>query len=206
MKLSIDPGIFALFPEAKVALVIVSGIDNRPRPDRPLEASLREAQAGAVARLGQGALEVAFVRSPYAHAVVRDVDVRAAVDAAGLHAIYTFDDLSGLFAEPLPVIAPHPGLVARKTQTALAGGEDEGVGLGDHPLFLQPVGDVLGIHAALDHHRADAGERAGPVELALGVIDPDGGDQQGEQEADQERAQGADHRTAAAAARIGHPR
>jgi DNA/RNA-binding domain of Phe-tRNA-synthetase-like protein len=56
VKLSIDPGIFALFPEAKVALVIVSGIDNRPRPDRPLEASLREAQAGAVARLGQGAL------------------------------------------------------------------------------------------------------------------------------------------------------
>jgi DNA/RNA-binding domain of Phe-tRNA-synthetase-like protein len=56
VKLSIAPEIFALFPDAKVALVVGSGLDNHPRAERPLEGLLRDAQAGAVARLGGFAL------------------------------------------------------------------------------------------------------------------------------------------------------
>jgi DNA/RNA-binding domain of Phe-tRNA-synthetase-like protein len=56
VKLSITPGLFALFPDARVALVVVRGLDNHPRADRPLQPRLQEAQASAVARLGGLAL------------------------------------------------------------------------------------------------------------------------------------------------------
>lgn len=55
MKFRATQGFFALFPEARVALVIVQGVDNRLR-DPSLPSLLGEAQASAVARLAGGPL------------------------------------------------------------------------------------------------------------------------------------------------------
>jgi carbon-monoxide dehydrogenase large subunit len=70
--------------------------------------------------LGHDALAVAFVRSPHAAARIVDVDVSAALDVDGLVAIYTWEDLEGPLAEPLPLLIPHPGIVAGRTPYALA--------------------------------------------------------------------------------------
>ena len=78
--------------------------------------------------LGHGALAVAFVRSPHAHAKVVDIDVTGALDVAGLVAIYTYDDLTGPLAEPLPVLIPHPTLTHGRTPYALARDEVNHVG------------------------------------------------------------------------------
>jgi carbon-monoxide dehydrogenase large subunit len=78
--------------------------------------------------LAHDAAEVAFVRSSYAHARVTDIELEETLAIEGVHAIYAYEDLTGRFAQPLPVIAPHPGLVARRTQTALAGEEVRYVG------------------------------------------------------------------------------
>ena len=43
--------------------------------------------------IGHGALGVAFVRSPHAHARVVDIDASGALDVDGLVAVYTYDDL-----------------------------------------------------------------------------------------------------------------
>jgi len=72
--------------------------------------------------LGPGALAAAFVRSPYAHARVLDVDVTDALDVDGLVAIYTYEDLDGRVAEPLPLLIPHPALHAPRTGYPLANG------------------------------------------------------------------------------------
>ena len=85
--------------------------------------------------LGHDALEVAFVRSPHAHARIVDIDVTDALDVDGLVAIYTFDDLAAdeddhgsRVAEPLPLLIPHPTLTHGRTQYALAKDEVNYVG------------------------------------------------------------------------------
>ena len=74
--------------------------------------------------LGHDALEVAFVRSPHAHARVIDIDVTEALDVEGLVAIHTYDDLqaddSSRMSDPLPLLIPHPTLTHGRTQYALA--------------------------------------------------------------------------------------
>ena len=72
--------------------------------------------------LGHDALAAAFLRSPHAHARVLDVDVSAAVEVDGLVAIYTYEDLDGRMAEPLPLLIPHPDLRAPRTAYPLANG------------------------------------------------------------------------------------
>ena len=78
--------------------------------------------------LGQTAHEVAFVRSPHAHARVVDIDVTDAVDVDGVLAIYTHEDLPGRVAEPLPLLIPHPNLTHPRTAYALARDEVNHVG------------------------------------------------------------------------------
>jgi carbon-monoxide dehydrogenase large subunit len=78
--------------------------------------------------LGSTALAAAFVRSPHAHARVTDIDVTAALDVEGVHGIYTWDDLEGALAEPLPLLIPHPALHAPRTGYALAREEVNHVG------------------------------------------------------------------------------
>ena len=70
--------------------------------------------------IGTGALEVAFVRSPHAHADIGEIDVTRALDVPGVMAIYTHEDLEGAAAEPLPVLIPHPSMHAPRTGYALA--------------------------------------------------------------------------------------
>ncbi|MET0967096.1 MAG: aerobic carbon-monoxide dehydrogenase large subunit [Nakamurella sp.] len=69
---------------------------------------------------GTAALEVAFVRSPHAHAEIGEIDVIDALDIEGVLAIFTHEDLVGPAAEPLPVLIPHPSLHAPRTAYALA--------------------------------------------------------------------------------------
>ncbi|WP_420120702.1 aerobic carbon-monoxide dehydrogenase large subunit [Nakamurella sp.] len=71
---------------------------------------------------GTGALEVAFVRSPHAHARILDIDVAGALDVDGVVAVYTYEDLEGAAAEPLPILIPHPALHAGRTGYVLANG------------------------------------------------------------------------------------
>ena len=78
--------------------------------------------------LGAGALAAAFVRSPHAHARVVDVDVTGALDVDGLVAVYTYEDLDGRVAEPLPLLIPHPSLHAPRTAYPLANGVVRHVG------------------------------------------------------------------------------
>lgn len=65
-------------------------------------------------------LHAAVLRSPHAHARIVDVDVDAVLDLKGVHAVWTYDDLSGPMAEPLPLLIPHPTLTHGRTQYALA--------------------------------------------------------------------------------------
>jgi CO/xanthine dehydrogenase Mo-binding subunit len=70
--------------------------------------------------IGPGAYAAAFVRSPYAHARIMDIDVTEALDVEGLLAVYTYEDLVGPMAEPLPVLIPHPQLTHPRTGYPLA--------------------------------------------------------------------------------------
>lgn len=70
--------------------------------------------------LGSGAVAAAFVRSPHAHARIRDIDVSRALDVDGLIAIYTWEDLTDRLARPLPLLIPHPALTHGRTAYPLA--------------------------------------------------------------------------------------
>lgn len=72
------------------------------------------------AHAGANCYAAAFVRSPHAHARIRDIDVTAALDVPGLVAIYTYDDLAQAMAEPLPLLIPHSAIVAGRTPYPLA--------------------------------------------------------------------------------------
>jgi CO/xanthine dehydrogenase Mo-binding subunit len=98
--------------------------------------------------IGAGSLAAAFVRSPHAHARIVDVDVEAALDVEGLVAIYTYEDLTGSMAEPLPVLIPHPQLHAPRTGYPLANG------------VVNHVGEPVVMVVATDRYVAeDAAER-----------------------------------------------
>jgi carbon-monoxide dehydrogenase large subunit len=98
--------------------------------------------------IGSSALACAFVRSPHAHARITDIDVEGALDVEGLVAIYTYEDLHGPMAEPLPVLIPHPQLTAPRTGYALADGE------------VNHVGEPIVMVVATDRYLAeDAAER-----------------------------------------------
>ncbi len=70
--------------------------------------------------VGRDVLHAAFVRSPHAHARILDIDATDALDVDGVHAIYTYEDLDGRMAEPLPLLIPHPALTQGRTPFALA--------------------------------------------------------------------------------------
>jgi len=98
--------------------------------------------------LGPEALAAAFVRSPYAHARVLDVDVTDALEVAGLVAVYTYEDLDGRVAEPLPLLIPHPALHAPRTGYPLANG------------VVKHVGEAVAMVVAVDRYVAeDVAER-----------------------------------------------
>src|SRR5512138_644934 len=98
--------------------------------------------------LGHHALAAAFLRSPHAHARIVDIDVTDALGVDGLVAIYTYDDLDGRVAEPLPLLIPHPSLHAPRTGYPLADG------------IVRHVGEAVAMVVAADRYAAeDAVER-----------------------------------------------
>ncbi|WP_093348241.1 aerobic carbon-monoxide dehydrogenase large subunit [Pseudonocardia ammonioxydans] len=92
---------------------------------------------------GPGTLHAAVLRSPHAHARVVDIDVSGVLDVPGVHAVYTYDDLTGPMAEPLPVLIPHPALTHGRTQYVLA--RDE----------VNHVGEAIAIVVAEDRYLAE---------------------------------------------------
>ncbi|MDA8371748.1 MAG: aerobic carbon-monoxide dehydrogenase large subunit [Nocardiopsaceae bacterium] len=98
--------------------------------------------------LGSDACAAAFVRSPHAHARIRDIDVMDALDVDGLIAVYTYDDLTGPMAEPLPLLIPHPSIIDGRTPYALA------------REYVHHVGEPVAMVVARDRYAAeDAVER-----------------------------------------------
>src|SRR6476620_6740183 len=73
-------------------------------------------------------LHSAVLRSPHAHARIVDIDVSEVLDVDGVVAVWTWDDLTGPMAEPLPLLIPHPTLTHGRTQYALAKDEVNYVG------------------------------------------------------------------------------
>jgi carbon-monoxide dehydrogenase large subunit len=69
--------------------------------------------------IDEGALESCFVRSPYAHARIKSIDVSAARAMPGVAAVYTAADLP-FGATDLPLLIPHPNLTHGRTQKCLA--------------------------------------------------------------------------------------
>jgi carbon-monoxide dehydrogenase large subunit len=84
------------------------------------DARLLTGQGRYLDDLGRGALAAAFVRSPHARARIVDIDVEAALEVHGLVAVYTYEDLPGRLAEPLPLLIPHDALTHGRTAFALA--------------------------------------------------------------------------------------
>jgi CO/xanthine dehydrogenase Mo-binding subunit len=110
------------------------------------------------------AVAAAFVRSPHAQARIVDIDVTYAVDVPGLVAIYTYDDLDGPLAEPLPLLIPHPSLSHPKTGYVLA--KDA----------VHHVGEAVAMVVARDRYVAeDAAEQVrvtyDPMPAVVGVAE-----------------------------------
>lgn len=70
-----------------------------------------------------GMLHVGFLRSPFAHATINEVDVTAARELPGVHAVYTAHDL-GDYWQPGPLLVPPPPVEGatfhERTQVPLA--------------------------------------------------------------------------------------
>ena len=105
-----------------------------------------------------GALEVAVLRSPHAHARILDIDVDAVLDLDGVHAVYTYDDLDGPMADPLPLLIPHPALTHGRTQHALA--KDE----------VNYVGEAIAFVVADDRYVAE--DAVGLIDVTFEVLPP----------------------------------
>ena len=68
-----------------------------------------------------GTLHACFVRSPYAHALIRAVDGAPAMAMPGVHAVLTADNLpEPMDRMPIPMLTPNPAITTPRTQTVLA--------------------------------------------------------------------------------------
>src|SRR5689334_7980982 len=74
-----------------------------------------------------GMLHGAVLRSQYAHARIKKLDVSKAQALPGVQLVLTADDL-GPAGGALPLLIPHPALTEPRTQRALAGDEVRYVG------------------------------------------------------------------------------
>jgi DNA/RNA-binding domain of Phe-tRNA-synthetase-like protein len=128
MRVSVAPELFELFPEARIALVIVRGIDNRARESKSLAPRLRDAQANAVARLQGSPLtehpRIHCWREAYRAFGAKPKDYPSSIENLTRRA---------LKGEPLRSINPLVDLynVVSLTHLLPAGGEDLGAIEGD---------------------------------------------------------------------------
>ncbi|QBR91914.1 aerobic carbon-monoxide dehydrogenase large subunit [Nocardioides euryhalodurans] len=108
--------------------------------------------------VGQRVLHAAVLRSPHAHARILDIDVSEVLDVEGVHAVWTFDDLTGPMAEPLPLLIPHPALTHGRTQFALA--KDE----------VNHVGEAIAFVVAEDRYVAE--DAVGRIRVDYEFLEP----------------------------------
>lgn len=103
-------------------------------------------------------LHAAVLRSPHAHARIVDIDVADVLDVEGVHAVWTYDDLTGPMAEPLPLLIPHPTLTHGRTQYALA--KDE----------VNYVGEAIAFVVADDRYVAE--DAVGKIKVSYELLPP----------------------------------
>ncbi|MDQ6936012.1 MAG: molybdopterin-dependent oxidoreductase, partial [Actinomycetota bacterium] len=108
--------------------------------------------------LGETMLHAAVLRSPHAHAKITDIDVGDVLDVDGVHAVYTYDDLTGPMADPLPLLIPHPALTHGRTQYALA--KDE----------VNYVGEAVAFVVARDRYVAE--DAVGRIRVSYQALPP----------------------------------
>ena len=83
-----------------------------------------------------GVLHACFVRSPHAHARLRGIDIKPAMNVPGVHTVLTAEDLpEPMRSEPMPMLLPNPAITVARTQMVLARDEVHYVG--------QPVAVVI---------------------------------------------------------------
>ena len=108
--------------------------------------------------LGHDALAAAFLRSPHASARIIDIDVTDALEVPGLIGIYTYEDLEGRVAEPLPLLIPHPALLNGRTGYPLANE------------FVRHVGEAIVMVIAEDRYIAE--DVVGLIKVSYEVLKP----------------------------------
>jgi CO/xanthine dehydrogenase Mo-binding subunit len=123
------------------------GLTGRRQP-RVEDARLLCGQGQFVDDLRSDCPEVAFVRSPHAHARILDIDVSAVLELDGVLAVYTHEDLPAPTRQRLPVSIPHAGLRAARTPYALARSE------------VNHVGEAVAMVVARDRYVAEDACRA----------------------------------------------
>lgn len=133
---------------------------GKPIP-REEDTRLLSGQGRYLDDLGHGALIAAFVRSPHAHARIVDIDIDPALDMAGVHAIYVYDDLvddSEEMAENLPLLIPHPAIVAARNGYPLA--KDE----------VNHVGEAIAMVVADNRYIAE--DACAKIDVTYEMLDP----------------------------------
>lgn len=90
----------------------------------------------------EGALHVAFVRSPFARARILSVDCEDARAMEGVAAVWTCDDIGHLDMH-LPLLIPHPSMRDPQTQRPLARGD------------IHYVGQAVAMVVAVDRYVAE---------------------------------------------------
>ncbi|NIL84162.1 Caffeine dehydrogenase subunit alpha [Rhodococcus fascians] len=111
--------------------------------------------------LGHGALIAAFVRSPHAHARITAIDIDDALAMPGVHAVYTYDDLeadSAEMAEGLPLLIPHPAIIAPRNGFPLA--KDE----------VNHVGEAIVMVIATNRYVAE--DACAVIDVRYDILDP----------------------------------
>jgi carbon-monoxide dehydrogenase large subunit len=108
--------------------------------------------------LGHDAYEAAFLRSPHASARIIEIDASAAIGLDGLIGIYTYEDLEGRLAEPLPLLIPHPSLTNGRTGYPLANE------------FVRHVGEAIVMVVARNRYIAE--DAIGLIEVTYDVLPP----------------------------------
>ncbi len=144
--------------------------------------------------VGAHAWSLVIVRSSYANARILSIDTSEAEALDGVIGVWTHADLPGRLQEPLPLLIPHPSLIAPRTQPILARDQvhhagqavvailavDRYVGEDAADLVIvdyDPLDAVVGIDAALgsqavhpdmaDNVAAHHREHVGDVDAAL---------------------------------------
>ncbi len=101
-------------------------------------------------------LHVAFVRSPFARARIRSIDISAAQKHPSVAAVYTCDNIGALDIE-LPLLIPHASMAHPHTQRPLARGD------------VYYVGQCVAMVVAVDRYVAE--DAAGLVEVDYDPLD-----------------------------------